>query len=474
MPQITIPNETDAIDQLERETPVYLRATQDVARQRAFGREEASGTVAAVQPPPLPPQQAEVPAPAGQSTDILSKPDWAAMNHPKLARQKFLSPGMLKRLREDYDQYVSLQLSVRDLNIRQQNADSLQGQRERTIAGRRGTAGGGSNIPGGIPPEVLKRAAADMQAGNYDSPDVKFLMRVQGRDPNKGRPTAIEKAQLEALPELMQRGPGGPKHRALQALQTKPSTLSEQFGPETIGTKISAAREIMAKQGVAGFLKVMQIFGPLLDSANPVEKSNLRKTFQRLAPTPQALIQAANDGEITPQQKKTMESVIFQLMSPEQQRQVALQIVARQRAESTQAQTSIGSPTDELARLRVKRKSIKRFQAEAPERKRQATKLKQKQEALADKVAFERAAVKNLEAKGSDRLTITDAKTGKVVSMHRTWPMDRHSYTKRQMTTALIHRLLDQGLRVPGLDDQAMETRKEKPVDRTPPPGALK
>ena len=436
-----LPPETDTINRFENESPIFMRAFQDVERERAFGREEAQITQASIpqtpiQGPVVPSRGLEAPTPqvpiptgagrtpvrpVGEVPKILTIQEWGKLNHPELSQRQVIPRVIAESLQTEYQHYVETKQTAQKLEVGRAEADARVSRANTLAAGGGATkrSGGGPKID--IPPDVLQRAQQAMSRGDFNDPAVLFVAQAGGVDLSKGQ-----------------------------------SQLTDRIDSDTFQLQMQGALKRSEENPAVGFKATMQQFGALMSLSNPTEREQIENFLRGVAPSPDQLAAARDAGEITPEETRAMTAFLFRLQTPQQQQQTMAKI-AQRREEA--AQTPLGPPTDELEKLKQERTSIKKFQAEAPARKKQATRLKSTQKLRKRSIGFERAAIKNLKAEGSDRVTVIDAETGRPLPTGGR--LTGHNFTKRQMTDEVMKSMIARGLRIPGLDDHLVDDEKK-------------
>lgn len=431
MPQL-LPPETDTIGRFENESPIFMRAFQDVERERAFGREEAQIATESIPQAAIPPAGGLTPQvpitkgghtpvkPVGETAKILSIKEWGKLNHPDLAKRSVIPRVIAESLQAEYQQYVQTQQAAQKFEVDRAEADARV-SRANTLATGGGTTrsrSGGPKID--IPPDVLKKAQRAMSRGDFDDPNVLFVAQAGGVDLSKGQ-----------------------------------TQLTDRIDTDTFQLQMQGALKRAEENPAVGFKATMQQFGALMAFASPPEREQIENFLRGVAPSPDQLSAARDAGEITPEETRAMTAFLFRLQSPQQQ-QATMASIARRRTQA--AQTPLGPPTDELEKLKGQRASIKKFQSQAPARKKQAAVLATKQKLRKRSISFERAAIKNLKAERFNRVVVIDAETER--PLPHGGRLSGNVFNKQMMTDEFMKTLIARGLRIPGLDDHLVDEKK--------------
>lgn len=439
MPQLLLPPETDTIDRFENESPIFMRAFQDVERERAFGREEAQITQESIPSPAAPSQGLNAPSQGfetplqpvntghtpvrrvGEVAEILDIRAWGKLNHPDLAKRQVIPRVLAESLQKEYQHYVQTQQEARKFEVGRAEADARV-SRANTLAAGGGTkrSGGGPKID--IPPDVLKRAQQAMSRGDYDDPAVLFVSQAAGIDLSRGQ-----------------------------------TQLTDRIDTDTFQMHMQSALRRAEENPAVGFKTTMQQFSALMSFANPPEREQIENFLRGVAPSPDQLAAARDAGEITAEETRAMTAFLFRLQTPQQQK-ATMASIARRRTQA--AQTPLGPPTDELEKLKSQRASIKRLQAEAPARKKQAAVLATKEKVRKRSIRFERYAIKNLKATGFKSVTVIDGETQR--PLPQGGRLSGNIFNKQMMTDEFMRTLIAKGWRIPGLDDHLVDERSSK------------
>lgn len=251
----------------------------------------------------------------GSAAAMVRKPltpaQWAAVYRPEEARKPTLDRAIIERMQKQYDQYLKTDLATQTLQQTAARTDSY------TARGRKGKGTGyqGKNdVP--LPPELIEAARKAIIARQYDHPAVEQLKLfygiaakasgVQGADP-------LDALESAAAAEILAEIHDGPYLEAFNSLKAPGSAMPRSVSrvlSGLIGGLDLTVQDVIggqpSKKGkgadVRDWLYTRNVLTSVARTGTLHDQRAVQQMLAERAPTPQQVIQARDDGDITPEQ----------------------------------------------------------------------------------------------------------------------------------------------------------------------------